>query len=251
VQEVEGIRKDVTVIVGQYLYTTWYIKQLRDLTSPEKQRPYESGEFPELHPDRTPPTTSITNLDDAILDGVAAVQLPEDVTLPFPRLAVTYPSGMVLDRAQQLALRVITDSGPERPIFFSSAGGLMQQLGLDRWGVRHGITTKLDLRSIEDDSEGLVLLDPEYGGDWYDLEQSLTLYNDVYQFRGLKDRDIWPDRSTSMMPMQYYVVALQLSNGVLKAGMNPSIAQALMDDAEAFQIVAQGGRKGTPRLPVP
>lgn len=251
VQEVEGIRKDVTVIVGQYLYTSWYIKQLRDLTSPENQRPYEAGDFPELHPDRTPPTTAITNLDDVTMDGVAAVRLPEDVTLPFPRLAVTYPSGMVLDRAQQLALRVITDSGPERPIFFSSAGGLMQQLGLDRWGVRHGITTKLDLRSIEDDSAGLVLLDPEYGGDWYDLEQSMTLYNDVYQFRGLRDRDIWPDRSTSMMPMQYYVVALQLSNAVLKAGMNPSIAQALMDDAEAFQIVAQGGRKGTPRLTPP
>lgn len=251
VQEVEGIRKDVTVIVGQYLYTSWYIKQLRDLTSPENQRPYEAGDFPDLHEDRPPPAVAITNLDDATLDGVAAVRLPEDVTLPFSRLAVTYPSGMVLDRAQQLALRIITDSGLERPIFFSSAGGLMQQLGLDRWGVSHGLTTKLDLRSIEEDSEGLTLLDPEYGGDWYDLDQSLKLYNEVYQFRGLRDRDIWPDRSTAMMPMQYYVVALQLSNGVLKAGMDPSIAQSLMDDAEAFQIVAQGGIRGTPRLPTP
>ena len=33
-QEVEGIRRDVTVIVHSYLGTKWYPKQLRDLTEP-------------------------------------------------------------------------------------------------------------------------------------------------------------------------------------------------------------------------
>src|SRR5690606_33934953 len=33
-QEVEGIRRDVTVIVMSYLNTPWYVKQLRQLTMP-------------------------------------------------------------------------------------------------------------------------------------------------------------------------------------------------------------------------
>ncbi|HUF11686.1 MAG TPA: DUF2723 domain-containing protein [Longimicrobiales bacterium] len=34
VQEVEGVRRDVTVIVMSYLNTPWYVEQLRDLTAP-------------------------------------------------------------------------------------------------------------------------------------------------------------------------------------------------------------------------
>jgi hypothetical protein len=188
-------------------------------------------------------------LDHDTMDGVSAVRLPEDVTIAFPKLAVTYPSGMVLDRRQQLALRIINDSAVDRPIFFSSSAGLMTQLGLDRWGVKHGLTTKLDLRNLETDShEGLVRGSPEFGADWFALDQSLTLYDEIYQFRGLRDRDIWQDRSTLMMPWQYYVLALQLSDAVTREGRDPELAARFRQDAVEFQIVAQGGLRGTPGL---
>ena len=246
-QEVEGIRRDVTVVVGQYLYTDWYPKQLQDLTSPERQRVYDPEAFPGLHDDRPLPSQPITVLDQDVMDSVSAMRLPEDVTIPFPKLAVTYPEGMVLDRAQQLALRIINDSSSERPIFFSSSAGMMSQLGLDRWGVRYGLTTKLDLRNLETDEHvGLVQGAPEYGGDWYHLEKTLQLYDDVYLFRGLRDRDIWADRSTLMIPFQYYVLALQLSNVVDVAGGDPAVVRALEDDALAFHIVSDGGRRGAP-----
>src|SRR5690606_22100352 len=59
-QEVEGIRRDVTVMVSEYLNTPWYVKQLRQLTEPCPpgidpaanpsriicQRPMESAELP-------------------------------------------------------------------------------------------------------------------------------------------------------------------------------------------------------------
>ena len=248
-QEVEGIRRDVTVIVGQYLYTDWYPKQLQELTRPERQRVYDPELLPGLHEDRPLPSRPVTVLSQDVMDSVTAMRLAEDLTIPFPNLAVTYPQGMVLDRAQQLALRMINDSVLERPIFFSSSAGLMTQLGLERWGVRHGLTTKLELRNLETaDHEGLIQGAPEYGADWYDLEQSLKLYDEVYLFRGLRDRDVWADRSTLMIPFQYYVLALQLSNVVELSGGDPQVVEQLEEDAFAFQVTAQGGWRGSPEL---
>ena len=264
VQEVEGIRRDVTVVVGQYLYTTWYPKQLKALTSPcpegveprpdatviRCQRPYEP-EIPDLHEARPKPEGSILSIEDRILDQVSATRLPEDLTIPFDRLAVTYPEGTVLDRGQQLALRMIAESAPERPIFFSSSAGLMSQLRLAPWGVRHGLTVKLELRNLETaEHEGMIQGAPEYGADWYDLDQSLKLYRDVYRFRGLLDREIWADRSTLMIPLQYYIMALQLSNVVELSGGDPELVRRLEDDATRFQVVSQGGSRGAPELVV-
>ena len=44
-QEVEGVRRDVTVAVTSYLNTPWYVKQLRDLT-----RPCQPGQDPDADP---------------------------------------------------------------------------------------------------------------------------------------------------------------------------------------------------------
>jgi hypothetical protein len=85
---------------------------------------------------------------------------------------------------------------------------------------------------------------PEYGADWYDAERSLRLYDDVYELRGLRDREIWQDRSTLMIPWQYYLLALQLSDIVIHDGRDPGIKTRLEEDAAAFQVVAQGGRRG-------
>ena len=245
-QEVEGIRKDVTVVVGQYLYTSWYPKQLQALTAPQRQRPYEAA-VPGLYENPARPRDSIVSLEPGVMDRVGAYRLDQDVTLQFPELAVTYPAGSVLDRGHQLALAIIHDSIDERPIYFASPGGMMSELGLARWAVQQGLAVKLDLRSLERPREpGMIQGRPEYGGTWMDVPRTLKLYDEVYSFRGLRDRAIWPDRSTLMIPAQYYVLALQLADVAARTGMPLEVIDRLEEDATEFGVLSQGGREGTP-----
>jgi hypothetical protein len=247
-QEVEEIRQDVTVVVGQYLFTSWYLKQLQEMTTPERQRRFVEGDLAGLYSaPAAPPARPITEMTADVQDRVAPTELGEDVTIPFSTLAVTYPAGMVLDRVHQLALSIIHDSEGVRPVYFASSAGLMRELGLERWGVRHGLATKLVIRNLEAPlPEGWVAGAPEYGGETFDLARSMALYQDVYGYRGLRDRAIWADRSTLNIPFQFYVLALQLSDAARIGGIDPEVVGRLEEDALAFQLVASGGSRGSP-----
>ena len=80
----------------------------------------------------------------------------------------------------------------------------------------------------------------DYGGTWFDLERSLQLYDEVYLYRGIRDRPIWQDRASTNIPMQYYALALLLSDVAAEAGENDASTR-LREDALAFQRVADGG----------
>jgi hypothetical protein len=246
-QEVEGIRQDVTVIVGQYLMTTWYPKQLQALTHPDRQRDFDAALVPGLFADPAVPTEPIVDLSFAQMDGVVAARLQEDVSIAFPGIVVRYPAEMVLDRGQQLALSIIHDSIDERPIYFASAGGMMAELGLERWGVHHGLAVKLEMRSLDaPPPPNWVQVSAEYGGIWFDIDRSLELYEDVYQYRSIRDRPIWQDRSTLNIPWQYFAMAMQLADAARIAGRDAELVRRLEEDSLNFQIVAQGGVRGTP-----
>jgi hypothetical protein len=245
-QEVEGIRRDVTVVVVQYLWTDWYPKQLQELTRPENQREFvpASAASPHRPPSRVP-SAPITSLTHEELDAVFGGRFDEEFTVTLGDVVVVYPAGTSIGRAQLLALAIIRDSVGERPIHFASRAGLMSDLGLTQRGIRHGITTSLHLR---DPSEvaGVVQIDPALGGDWVDVDRSLTLARDVYSYRGLRDRDVWTDRATLNIPWHFYALHLQLQDAARRSGLSEDLIQELGQAAEAFRIVAQGGRLGTP-----
>jgi hypothetical protein len=160
---------------------------------------------------------------------------------------VVYPAGTDLNRGDQLALAFIHDSIEERPIYFAGAGGLISDLGLDRWGVRQGLAVKLDLRTHADSlPPGLVRGSRPYGAEVFDLPRSLDLYQKVYRYRGLRDRAVWADRSTLNIPWHYYAMALQLSDVVRTATADSTLVRDLQSDALVFRIVSEGGALGTP-----
>lgn len=241
-QEVEGIRQDVTVIVGQYLLTDWYPRQLERHTRPATQPRFDASFATGLYPDPLPPSASIIRLPPEEMDQISSTRLPENMTVPFPALAVTYPEGTVLNRGHLLALRIIHDSISERPIYFAADGGMLSELGLRPWGIRQGLVTKLEPRGPAAMARaGLVQGSEAYGATWFDLGRSLRLYDDVYLYRGIRERPIWQDRATLNIPMQYYAMALLLADAVETSGAGAEIASRLRDDAVGFQMVAEGG----------
>ena len=246
-QEVEGIRRDVTVIVGQYLNTPWYPRQLKALTLPGRQRSFLPGSLSGPYEDSPAPTSAILVADSAQLDRVGGGRLDRDVTVPFPQLAVVFPQGMALDRRHRIALSIIHDSIDERPIYFASSAGMMAELGLDRWAVRQGLVSKLVVRSLDEPQpEGFVQASPRMGGEWFDHPRSMTLYHDYYSFRGLRDREVWFDRASLSIPLYYYGLALQLSDLEEQVGAPGASVLSLRADAQAFFTTGQGGRMGSP-----
>ena len=244
-QEIEGVRKDVTVIVVQYLYTDWYPRQIRDQTEPARQRPFDeqfAGGIYSTTPE--PPNQSVSLATDEILNNVGGGPLEADLSLSLDSVLVTYPSGFYLDRGLQIALSMINDSAGLRPIYFASSAGLIRSLGLSPWGVRHGIATKLAMRDIEAEApDGWVQGSARMLEEWFDVERSMRLVRDVYRYRGLKDRELWPDRSTLGIPTQFQLMFVQLAD-VAAIALRPSEeVAALAEDAASMRVTAAGGRR--------
>ncbi len=276
-QEVEGVRRDVTVIVGQYLYTDWYPRQLREWTRPCEpgpgglpegggtpvadpgrliddtgpgpcQRPFLAAGAPDFYRDPGPPPGPILDLEPARIDSIRGAYLSSDSTVGLGPVGVTYPEGTYLGRGDQVVLRIIRDVAGERPVYFSSAAGLMRSLGLDRWGVRHGLVSRLRLRPLEGEPpDGITKLSRQMGGDWFDVERSRALVDDVYRYRGLEDRYVWPDRSTLNIPWHYYALFLQLSSALPEEmeGREERVRR-MRRRAAGFLVTAQGGRVAVP-----
>ena len=244
-QEAEGIRQDVTVIVGEYLNTQWYPRQLRRLTAPERQRPFaDDGDLGLYEAPPGIPSRPVTIRSDAELDGAGSVALAEPATARLGELTVRYPAGYQFSRGEQIALAIIQDSIGQRPIYFASTGALARNVGLGERVVRHGLAAKLTLAAPEE-LPGLVRVAPELGGEWIDVERSTTLARDVFSYRGLRDRAVWPDMPSANIPQQFGLLFLQLADAHAQLGGRDELVAGFLAEADSFWITAAGGSRGT------
>jgi len=226
-QETEGIRRDVTVVVTSYLNLDWYVKQIRDLTTPCPsgvkasdsrttivcQRPYDPREGEPLYTaDRnaansqgrlailmesppTPPTRSIVPLEDEIIEQVAGpagyVSLDEDRDFPLGPVVASIAGGTVIFPWQQFALLLIQNSIEDRPIYFASSGSAARDLGVVPYLVRHGMAFRLYPGPPDLNLRNILLENPQIipvTGAWLDVERTRTLAEDVFVHRtGIPD----------------------------------------------------------------
>ena len=178
-QEVEGIRRDVTVAVTSYLNTHWYVKQLRDLTRPCRpgqdpeadptrilcQRPYTAantvamythdpaeaeaaGKIPILlrEPVRAPERGIFrADLNDARVEAVAGSHqaLRNDREFDLGLVTVRMAGGQYFFPWHQFALAAISNSLGDRPVYFASAGTPAGLFGIREHVVRQGLAFRL------------------------------------------------------------------------------------------------------------
>jgi hypothetical protein len=183
-QEVEGVRRDVTVIVTSYLNTAWYTKQLKGLTEPcapdedpssdwtviQCQRPYtfENTDAayvtdPADAGDRVPivvdeirtPSKAILPLTDEQIDEAALAysRLDQAVTLQIGNVTARLPGGQYLAPWQRFALTLMVESIGDRPIYFASSGNAAISLGVQPYLVRQGLAFRLNNGPLQDSAE--------------------------------------------------------------------------------------------------
>ena len=234
-QEVEGIRRDVTVIVTSYLNTDWYTLQLKRITAPcpagvdpstdwsviKCQRPYTAENTGAAYVssvadagDKTPlllrepirvPTKSIIALTDEQISEVSGRYAPVDQTvqLQLGNILATVEGGQLLSPWRQFALNVISAAIVERPIYFASSGNAAASLGVESYLVRQGLAFRLHNGELTEEADtGFTRMQTSpytpVVGDWVDVERTQTLLDDVFVHRtGIPDRWAhWPDIAT-------------------------------------------------------
>ncbi|MQA89596.1 MAG: DUF2723 domain-containing protein [Gemmatimonas sp.] len=259
-QEVEGVRQDVTVAVWSYLNTPWYAKQLRDLTRPCNQ-PGEAEQDPtritcqrEFRPDGAasvyeagapyPSDTALPLTDEEIdaVTGFGYTQLPQDVIFEARGIQVPLAAGTTLPAADQFILSMIRNSWGDRPIYFAMTTNAHRNLGLQEHVARQGLAFKL-LSPPEKEHPDLVPMPPdgpyaEVFGAYVDVPRTRQLLGEEFVYRDITGFSRWPDDSTRGIPTYYGYAHLALSQAEQALG-NEEAAQRNLERAEEWFALAE------------
>jgi hypothetical protein len=223
-QEVEGIRRDVTLANLSLMNTRWHLRQLQRRQTPAfdparaaalwKPQPAESGvpltdstraKTPPPSP-QTRPDTPVFSLSIPALDSLPeAMRVPPNGGVSFDSLQLSFGDEVLM--LQDLAtIFLIRDNMGKRPIFFSwSDGGYPDQtLGLSPYLVSQGFVRKLMPRPVV--ANDSIVLSPSLG--FLDLPRTRKLLWDVYHWKtAVRDRPRgWVDQPSGSILQLYAVV---------------------------------------------
>ena len=171
-QEVEGLRRDVSVMVLSLAQTNWYLDQLQRRPpvpypgAPAPTNPWMSHYYLAAPADSLPPYVV---LQGAVTGRVGPIQVALD-----PR-ALGRP---YLDRSQLAVFAIIKNQLSHRPIYFStSTGSTGDQLGLSPYLVDEGLVRRLSPEPVTANDSIRVVA----GRGFVNVSRLRTLAFDVYR----------------------------------------------------------------------
>jgi Protein O-mannosyl-transferase TMEM260-like len=223
VQEVEGVRRDVTVMVMSYLNTPWYVRQMRGLTKPcgpgedpladptriVCQRPFVPEQAPafyagmiqrdrpgvpvdSLPPGLHVPTRSIVSYSDEEINAVAnqpPYALQDAGVFSAGGIQTTLPQNDVIIPSDVFMADMIRQSIGDRPVYFAMTTAAYDELRLRPFLVRQGVAYKLNNGPVRPDSANGIWAVPDARianavGPYLDVVRTDSLLNNVFQFQG-------------------------------------------------------------------
>ncbi|HMI56975.1 MAG TPA: hypothetical protein VK511_02910, partial [Gemmatimonadaceae bacterium] len=212
-QEVDGVRRDVTVAVTTYLDTDWFVRQM--IRRPVET--YDAAKGPAIYRDKQwkkpvgPPLKMTFAEADAIPEYI---QINQPQVFRQGNIELTIQPGYLV-RDELVLLRLIKDAFPERPIYVSTGGG-GQGIGplLQPYLLSQGFVQKLMDHPITDTAET-----PHILGLNVDFERTKALWNDVYHGpeQLVKEGD-WIDRASVGIPYTYAFTGAVLSEAMKARG---------------------------------
>ncbi|MGI8402892.1 MAG: glycosyltransferase family 117 protein [Gemmatimonadaceae bacterium] len=229
-QEVEGVRRDVTVAVTTYLDTDWFVRQM--IRRPVET--YDAAKGPAIYRNQVwkKPVGPPLKMTFAEADAVPEyIQINEPQIFRQGSITLNIQPG-ILVRDQLILLRLIRDSYPERPIYVSTGGG--RGLGLEPYLVSQGFVQKLVDHPLTD-----TPATPRISGLFVDVDRSKALWDTVYRAPDalIKEGD-WIDRASFGIPYTYAFTGAILAEAMTRRG-DTKTATAIMTKVQAIVKAAR------------